>query len=179
MSVRNRILSLLAVVLLGAGVVAGTNGPAAAASPASDHVMTVLGAGPFRMGISLERLAAAGLISWSTDPDGTGAQLAGSGGTWGGELVLTFHHGALIVIETDTGSVRTAAGARVGMSFGDVEAIYHGYGELITNDQGRTAYVVPIGPMVMLFGDHPIRAGVGSIQAGPSRIVLDAFLNGA
>ncbi len=68
--------------------------------------------------------------------------------------------------------MRTAAGARVGMSFAEVDAIYHGYGKLITNDQGHTAYVVAVGPMVLLFGDHPIRPGVGSIQAGLDAVSL-------
>jgi hypothetical protein len=56
------------------------------------------------------------------------------------------------------------------MSFAEVEAIYHGYGKLITNDQGNTAYLVPVGPMALLFGDHPIRPGAGS---NPGRSGLD------
>ena len=184
MSMRNRFMLLFAAVLMIAGVAVGVSGPAAsaprAATPAvaADHVITVLGAGPYRIGTCLSRLSAAGRIDWVTGPDGAGTQLAGSAGSWSGELVLTFHHGFLVVVETDTGSVRTAAGARVGMSFAEVESIYHGYGRLITNDQGNTAYVVPVGPMVLLFGDHPIRPGVGSIQAGPAWILLPAFRNG-
>lgn len=184
MSLQNRIMSLSTVALLICGVAVGVGEPAASAPRAAtstvvaaDHVITVLGAGPYRIGTSLSRLAAAGLLSWVTDPDG-GTQLAGSAGEWGGGLTLTFNHGVLLALETDTGSVRTAAGARVGMSFAEVENIYRGYGDLITNDQGRTAYVIKVGPMVVLFGDHPIRAGVGSIQVGPACIVLQAFLNG-
>jgi hypothetical protein len=184
MSLRNRFLMVFAVVLTVAGVAVGVSGSAVAApraatsAVAADHVITVLGAGPYRLGTSLNQLTAAGLIDWVTGPDAAGAQLAGSAGSWSGELVLTFHHGFLVVVETATGSVRTAAGARVGMSFAEVEAIYHGYGKLITNDQGDTAYVVAVGPMVLLFGDHPIRPGVGSIQAGPALILLPAFRNG-
>ncbi|RSM49312.1 hypothetical protein DMB66_44875 [Actinoplanes sp. ATCC 53533] len=74
--------------------------------------------------------------------------------------------------------MRTAAGARVGMSFAEVENVYRGYGDRITNGQGRTAYVVPIGAMVVLLGDHPIHSGVGSIQVGPAWITLRAFLKG-
>ena len=184
MSLRNRFVMLFAVALMVAGVAVGMSGSAVAApraatpAVAADHVITVLGAGPYRFGTSLDRLTAAGLIDWVTGPDAAGTQLAGSAGSWSGELVLTFHHGVLVVVETATGSVRTAAGARVGMSFAEVESIYHGYGKLITNDQGSTAYVVAAGPMVLLFGDHPIRPGVGSIQAGPYWIVLPAFRNG-
>jgi len=187
MSMRNRFMLLFAAVLMVAGVAVGVSGPAVAATRAAtpaatavtaDHVITVLGAGPYRMGASLSRLTAAGLIGWVTGPDATGTQSAGSAGSWGGELVLTFRHGFLVVVETATGSVRTAAGARVGMSFAEVESIYRGYGRLITNDQGGTAYVVPVGPMALLFGDHPIRPGVGSIQAGPACILLAAFRNG-
>jgi hypothetical protein len=187
MFLRNRFMLLIAAVFLVAGVAVGMSGPAAAApraatpvatAPTADHVITVLGAGPYRMGTKLDRLSAAGLIDWVTGPDAAGTQLAGSAAAWSGELMLTFHHGFLVVVETATGSVRTAAGARVGMSFAEVEAIYHGYGKLLTNDQGRTAYLVPVGPMVLLFGDHPMRPGVGSIQAGPARILLPAFRNG-
>src|SRR5689334_11498222 len=184
MSLRNRFMLLFAAVLMIAGVAVGVSGSAVAApraakpAVAADHVITVLGAGPYRMGASLDRLTAAGLISWVTGPDAAGTQLAGSAGSWGGELILTFHHGRLVVVETATGSVRTAAGARVGMAFAEVESIYHGYGKLITNGEGNTAYVVPVGPMVLLFGDHPIRPGVGSIQAGPAWILLPAFRNG-
>lgn len=184
MSLRNRFAMLFAVALMVAGVPVVMSGSAVAAARAAtpavaaDHVITVLGAGPYRFGASLNRLTAAGLIDWVTGPDVAGAQLAGSAESWSGELVLTFHHGFLVVVETATGSVRTTAWARVGMSFAEVESIYHGYGELITNDQGRTAYVVPVGPMVLLFGDHPIRPGVGSIQSGPAWILLPAFRNG-
>jgi hypothetical protein len=184
MSLRNRLAILFAVALMVAGVAVGVSGSAVAAprvakpAVAADHVITVLGAGPYRFGASLNRLTAAGLIDWVTGPDASGSQLAGSAGSWAGELILTFHHGFLVVTETATGSVRTAAGARVGMSFAEVDAIYHGHGKLITNDQGNTAYVVPVGPMVLLFGDHPIRPGVGSIQAGPAWILLPAFRNG-
>ncbi|MFC7277687.1 hypothetical protein ACFQS1_27165 [Paractinoplanes rhizophilus] len=184
MSSRNRFLMLFAVALTIAGVAVGVSGSAVAApraatpAVAADHVLTVLGAGPYRIGTSLSRLTEAGLIDWVTGPDAAGAQLAGSAGSWSGELMLTFHHGFLVVVETATGSVRTAAGARVGMSFAEVEAIYHGYGKLITNDQGNTAYLVPVGPMALLFGDHPIRPGVGSIQAGPAWILRPAFRNG-
>jgi hypothetical protein len=184
MSLRARITVLSSVVLLFAGTASGVSGPAAAAPrpattvAAADHVITVLGAGPYRIGTSLNQLSAAGLLGWVTDPDSAGTQSAGSAGTWGGELILTFHHSVLVELETDTGSVRTAAGARVGMSFAEVEYVYRGYGDRITNDQGRTAYVVPVGPMVVLLGDHPIRSGVGSIQVGPAWITLRAFLNG-
>src|SRR5690349_13810103 len=98
MSLRNRLAVLFAVALVVAGVAVGVSGSAVAApraatpAVAADHVITVLGAGPYRFGASLNRLTAAGLIGWVTGPDAAGTQLAGSAGSWSGELVLTFHH---------------------------------------------------------------------------------------
>lgn len=80
---------------------------------------------------------------------------------------------------TATGSVRTVAGARVGMSFAEVDGLYHGRGHLIAGAQGRRAYVVHTGPLVLFFGDHPIRPGVGAIQAGLACVVLPPFRHSA
>ncbi|GAA3340750.1 hypothetical protein GCM10020358_29480 [Amorphoplanes nipponensis] len=93
-------------------------------------------------------------------------------GDWPGELLLTFIGGRLAVLETATDAVRTAVGARVGMSFDQVDRLYHGAGRLLTTADGGPAYLVRYGPLVMVFGDHPIRPGVGAITTGPARIVL-------
>ncbi|BCY09452.1 hypothetical protein [Actinoplanes sp. L3-i22] len=171
---RALLLSVAAVLLCGAAVIAGVTTPAAAAAPAAaaDHVLTVLGAGPYRIGGSLDRLVTAGLITEPSAPDANGAQVATSLGDWPGELLLTFYHGRLAVLDTSAGTVRTAAGARVGMSFDQVDALYHGTGRLITGTGGSTAYVLCYPPMAMVFGDHPIRPGVGSITVGPAWLVL-------
>lgn len=170
---RTLLLCVATVLLSGAAAGAGINTPAAAAPAASaDHVLTLLGAGPYRIGGRLDRLIAAGIVSEPDAPDTSGVQTVTSLGDWAGELLLTFHHGRLVVLETAAGAVRTAAGARVGMAFDQVGTLYHGAGSLITDPGGRTAYVLCVGPMVMVFGDHPIRPGVGSITVGPASLVL-------
>jgi hypothetical protein len=68
MSLRSRIVLLSAVALLTAGAPAGVSDPPVAAPrpAATDHVITVLGAGPYLTGTSVNRLSAAGLLSWVT-----------------------------------------------------------------------------------------------------------------
>jgi hypothetical protein len=63
------------------------------------------------------------------------------------------------------------------MSFADLERIYGRWGRLIANDEGRQAYLVCVGRMVILFGDHPIRPGAGSISVGPAGFTLHNFLD--
>jgi hypothetical protein len=174
MFIRYRVLLLsVAALLLSAAAIAGVHTPAAAApATAADHVLTFRGAGPYRIGGRLDPLLSAGLITDPGAPGADGVQVATSLGDWPGELLLTFHHGRFTVLETAAGAVRTAAGARVGMTFDQVDALYHGAGRLITDADGRTSYVLCHGPMVMVFGDHPIRPGVGSISVGPAWILM-------
>ncbi|GAA3336525.1 hypothetical protein GCM10020358_09020 [Amorphoplanes nipponensis] len=171
---RTVLRSAAVLVLAGAAVLAGVGTPAAAAPApvAADHVLTVLGAGPYRLGGRLAPLVAAGLVTEPAAPDADGRQVVTSLGDWPGELLLTFIGGRLAVLETATDAVRTAVGARVGMSFDQVDRLYHGAGRLLTTADGGPAYLVRYGPLVMVFGDHPIRPGVGAITTGPARIVL-------
>lgn len=166
------LLCVTTVLLSGAVAGAGVDTPAAAAPAASaDHVLTVLGAGPYRIGGRLDRLVFTGLVSEPDAPDANGVQTVTSLGAWAGELLLTFHHGRLVVLDTAAGTVRTAAGARVGMTFEQVDRLYHGAGRLIADTDGRVVYLLRIGPMMMKFGDHPIRPGIGSITVGPAWIM--------
>jgi hypothetical protein len=181
-----RLLSVGMVVMTGVAATAATASPATAepgtaavASSGADHVLSVFGAGPYRFGERLAKLTAAGLVdAVVTDPNDPGSAVAISTGDWAGELVLVFRRARLIEIETATDTVRTLAGARVGLSFEDLERIYGRWGRLIANDQGRQAYLVRVGPMVILFGGHPIRPGVGSISVGPAAFTLHNFLVG-
>ncbi|WP_203791095.1 hypothetical protein [Paractinoplanes rishiriensis] len=146
-------------------------GPIAAVQVAeTDHILSVFGAGPYRFGASLTRLTAAGLV-YPTTVDPGGRAVATTAGDWDGELLLTFEHHRLIVIDTAAGSVRTLAGARVGMTFDEVDRLYCRLGTFVTDESGRQAYVVRVGPMALRFGDHPIRDGVGSITVGPAALV--------
>jgi hypothetical protein len=187
MFTRRRCMLLLSVGLIlvtGASATAVAS-PAAAAHNAAvventgtDHVLSVFGAGPYRFGARLSRLIAAGIVDAVT-PDPTRPELttAISTGDWAGELVLVFRRQRLIEIGTAAGTVRTLAGARVGMPFDELERIYGRHGRLIANDQGRQAYVVRVGSGVILFGDHPIRPGVGFVSVGPAAFTLRNFLS--
>lgn len=173
MIVWGQIRPVSVVILLAAGLAGGPS--LALGAPyvaAGDHVITVVGAGPYRIGRSLARLAQAGLLGWVTGPDEAGTRLAGPAGEWRGELELTFRHNVLAIVRTEAGSVRTPAGARVGMPFAEVQRIYGGDGWPTTDDEGRNGYVVAIGPMALVLDSHPSRPEVGSIRSGPARLVL-------
>ncbi|TDC85295.1 hypothetical protein E1193_03085 [Micromonospora sp. KC606] len=160
---------------------AGTVGhPRPAAGQGTDEVdlMSVWGAGPFRMGARLDRLSAAGLIDW-TAPACAGVVRAGVTGTWAGVVLLAFRNGRLVEIGTATAPPRSPDGAAVGMSFAQLEEIYGPRGALIQNDAGdASAYLVRVGSRVELFTGHPIRPGVGYFQVGPASFVERDFRQG-
>ncbi|MFC0033729.1 hypothetical protein ACFFMM_29830 [Micromonospora chaiyaphumensis] len=149
--------------------------PAAARKVA---VLSVGGAGPYRIGARLDRLAAAGLIDW-TAPGCTGVLTAGATGAWAGVIMLAFRDGRLVSVGTATVPPRSPAGASVGMSFAELERIYGPRGGLIRNDAGDAeAYLVRFGSRVELFTGHPIRPGVGWYEAGVASHVERAFRQG-
>ncbi|WP_239099129.1 hypothetical protein [Micromonospora andamanensis] len=141
-------------------------------------VMSVRGAGPYRIGASLDRLTAAGLIDWSVATcDGVVA--AGATGAWAGVILLAFRHGRLVEVSTATVPPYSPAGAGVGMTFAQLETIYGPRGGLISNDAGTaTAYLVRVGARVELFTGHPIRPGVGAFQVGTASVVERNFRQG-
>ncbi|MCM0676947.1 hypothetical protein NCC78_19975 [Micromonospora phytophila] len=154
----------------------GTNG-----YPEAGHehprILSVRGAGPFRIGASLERLSAAGLISWVA-PGCHGVVSTGVTGAWAGVILLAFRDGRLVEVGTATTPPRSPAGATVGMSFEELEEIYGRRGTLIRNDAGdEVAYLVRFGSRVELFSGHPIRPGVGYFQVGPADFVERNFRN--
>ncbi|MFG2009382.1 hypothetical protein ACGFNF_09950 [Micromonospora sp. NPDC048868] len=159
---------------------AGTDGAArpAAADPDEVRLISVRGAGPFRIGADLARLSAAGLIDWmATGCDGT--VHAGVTGAWAGKILLAFRDGRLVEVGTATAPPRTPAGAGVGMSFAALEEIYGPRGSMIRNDAGdASAYLVRVGSRVELFTGHPIRPGVGYLQVGPASVVERGFREG-
>ncbi len=182
---------LVTVAVLGLGLLGTAAAPASASSRAGDsaaghrtgtamdgpagEVLSVRGAGPYRIGARLQSLQEAGLIDWVAPPQACDVVHTGVTGDWAGALILAFRAGRLVEIGTATIPPRSPAGASVGMSWDELEAIYGGRGRLIHNSDGEPAYVVRIGSRVELYTGHPIRAGVGYYQAGPADYVLRAF----
>ncbi|MEU9506292.1 hypothetical protein AB0D32_08410 [Micromonospora sp. NPDC048170] len=150
----------------------------AAAERDEVRVISVRGAGPFRIGASLARLSAAGLVDWVA-PGCDGVVHAGVTGAWAGKIIVSFRDGRLVEVGTATAPPRTPAGAAVGMSFAALEEIYGPRGSMIRNDAGdASAYLVRIGSRVELFTGHPIRPGVGYLQVGPASFVERGFRQG-
>ncbi|WCN83648.1 hypothetical protein [Micromonospora sp. LH3U1] len=196
---RPSILIVTGALALSALVPVTSAGPASAASPtggatpASVHgplatatvvghrhpqVLSVGGAGAYRIGVSLAALTAAGHIDWVA-PGCGGVVHAGATGSWAGVLVLAFRGGRLVEVGTATAPPRSPAGAAVGMSFAELEEIYGRRGSLIRNDAGDAgAYLVRVGSRVELFTGHPIRPGVGYFQVGPASFVERNFRQG-
>ena len=183
---------LVTVAVLGLGLLGTTAAPASASSrgagstpsqqPAGTTmdapdgaVLSVRGAGPYRIGARLQTLQEAGLIDWVAPPQACDVVLTGVTGDWAGALILAFRAGRLVEIGTATVPPRSPAGASVGMSWDQLEDIYGSRGRLIHNSDGEPAYVVRVGSRVELYTGHPIRTGVGYYQAGPADYVLRAF----
>ncbi|MFD6682394.1 hypothetical protein [Micromonospora parva] len=194
---RPAILLTTAALALGTLVPATLAGPATAAPPVGGtapasargplaatvghshpQVLSVRGAGVYRIGASLAALTANGHIDW-TAPGCGGVVHAGATGSWAGVLLLAFRDGRLVEVGTATNPPRSPAGAGVGMSFAELEAIYGRRGSLIRNDAGDAeAYLVRVGSRVELFTGHPIRPGVGYFQVGPASFVERNFRQG-
>ncbi|MBG6103649.1 hypothetical protein ACLQ3D_08130 [Micromonospora vinacea] len=194
---RPAILLTTAALALGTLVPATVGGPAAAAPPAGgaayasapgplgttvEHshpeVLSVRGAGVYRIGASLASLTRNGHVGW-TAPGCDGVVHTGVTGSWAGVLLLAFRNGRLVEVGTATAPPRSPAGASVGMSFDELEAIYGRRGSLIRNDAGDAeAYLVRVGSRVELFTGHPIRPGVGYFQVGPASFVERNFRQG-
>ncbi|RKN40314.1 hypothetical protein [Micromonospora endolithica] len=175
----------LAYVVVAAVLALAGSAPAAAHSPArpaagqtadtGTELISVRGAGPFRIGARLDRLQAAGLIDWVAS-DGPDLVRTGVTGQWAGKLILTFRDGRLVGVGTATAPPRTPAGAQVGMFFADLERIYGPRGSMINNDAGADrAYLVRVGSRVELFTGHPIRQGVGYLEVGLASYVERAY----
>ncbi|MFG1779205.1 hypothetical protein ACGFIR_07985 [Micromonospora sp. NPDC049051] len=163
-----------------AGQPTGDPGTAAQVAAERDEVriISVRGAGPFRIGADLADLTAAGLISWVA-PHCDGTVRTGVTGAWAGKLLLAFRDGRLVEVGTATAPPRTPRGGGVGMSFDALEEIYGPRGSMIRNDAGdASAYLVRVGSRVELFTGHPIRPGVGYLQVGPASFVERGFREG-
>ena len=191
---------LVAVGVLALGLLATAAAPASASSraggPASvqragstsagtvldvpaESVLSVHGAGPYRIGARLQALQEAGLIDWVAPTQPCDVVFTGVTGDGAGVLILGFRAGRLVEVGTATIPPRSPAGASVGMSWSELEDIYGSRGRLIDNNEGEQAYVVRIGSRVELYTGHPIREGVGYYQAGPANFVLSNFLGQA
>jgi hypothetical protein len=188
---------LIAVGVLALGVLVTAAAPASASSravgPASTEragltsagtvmdgaarsVLSVRGAGPYRIGARLQALQEAGLIGWVAPPQECDVVFTGVTGEWSGVLILGFRAGRLVEVGTATAPPLSPAGASVGTSWSQLEDIYGRRGRLIYNNDGQQAYVVRIGSRVELYTEHPIRGGVGYFQAGLANFVLRNFM---
>ncbi|MCA2214218.1 hypothetical protein [Jidongwangia harbinensis] len=188
---RPSIRHLVTAGLLALAVVATAAGPATA-SPAATRggpsgvvldgpagtVLSVEGAGPYRIGARQEVLAAAGLLDWVAPQPGCDVVHAGATGDWAGVILLAFRNGRLVEVGTATTPPTSPAGASVGMSWSQLEDIYGSRGDLVHNPAGEQGYAVRIGSRVELYTGHPIRAGVGYFQVGPANFVLRNFVRG-
>jgi hypothetical protein len=150
--------------------------PAAATGPTS--VLSVRGAGPYKIGADQQALAAAGLLDWVAPVPGCDVVHAGATGDWAGVILLAFRGGRLVEVGTATVPPRSPAGASVGMTFRELEDIYGHRGSPVHNAEGEEGYVVRVGSRVELYTGHPIRAGVGYFQVGPADFVLRNFRHG-
>jgi hypothetical protein len=182
----------IAVGVLALGLLVTAAAPASASSRAADpaptkragtvldgpagSVLSVRGAGPYRIGARLQALQEAGLIGWVAPPQECDVVFTGVTGEWSGALILAFRAGRLVEVGTATAPPLSPAGASVGMSWSQLEDIYGSRGRLIYNDDGEQAYVVRIGSRVELYTGHPIREGVGYFQAGLANFVLKNFM---
>jgi hypothetical protein len=172
-------LAVLATAAAPASASAGATGTARSpADVAAGSVLSVRGAGPYRIGASRQALAAAGLISWVDEKPGCDVVGAGATGDWAGVVLLAFRAGRLVEVGTATAPPTSPAGASVGMSWTGLEEIYGSRGRLIHNADGAPAYAVRIGSRVELYTGHPIRSGAGYFQVGPADFVLSNFLHG-
>jgi hypothetical protein len=175
----------VAVGVLALGLLVTAAVPASASSRAAevpsimdgpaDSVLSVRGAGPYRIGARLQDLQEAGLIDWVAPPQACDVVYTGVTGDWLGALILGFRAGRLVEIGTATAPPLSPSGASVGMFWTELEDIYGSRGRMIVNSDGRQAYLVRIGARVELFTGHPIREGVGYFQAGPANFVLRNF----
>lgn len=156
----------------------GALSPGPAFRPAA--VLSVRGAGPYRIGARRTTLEARGLVGWTQPrPGRPGVLDAGPTGGWIGMVLLVFRNGRLVEVGTATAPPFSPAGASVGMSFEQLAEIYRGGGRVVHNGAGQAAYLVRVGNRVELFWAHPIRPGVGYFQVGRADVVEDGFRHGA
>jgi hypothetical protein len=155
---------------------AGSTSAGTAMDGPAGSVLSIRGAGPYRIGARLQALQEAGLIDWVAPPQSCDVVFTGVTGAWSGALILAFRAGRLVEVGTATAPPRSPAGASVGMSWSQLEDIYGSRGHLIRNADGEQAYLVRMGPRVELYTGHPIRSGVGYFQAGLGDFVLRNFM---
>jgi hypothetical protein len=122
---------------------AGTPAPSASADDKA-MVLTSDGIGPYAVGAELSTLEAQGLVANLTPSfncDDTW-QHGDATGTYAGAITLTFEDGTLIDLHTDSPTVVTSDGARVGMQLTELQAVYGSRGTLITGASGNQALSV-------------------------------------
>jgi len=188
---RQAITGGIAVVVVAVGIAVGLNsrlggapappvvstGPTHSVSPTPLHlpdvypdplVMDVDGVGPYRIGISIDTLRAAGLIgSPYTTPECRGTVFADPTGYYAGTLQLRFQNDRLVAIGTAGGlQIRSLVGANAGMSLEQIKSLYGGQGTTTGGGADDRKLTETSGDRVTVFTEAQIRSGAGYFEVG-------------
>jgi hypothetical protein len=123
--------------------------PSSAASPSPTAgpamVFEADGIGPYVIGTSLADLQGRALVTAVFEsPHCTDAKGAEATGRYAGQVTLSFKADRLIAVNTNSTSLVTPSGARVGMTLAQLQAVYGSRGTLITGTLGNKAYIVRV-----------------------------------
>jgi hypothetical protein len=121
--------------------------PSAPPSPTADPatVFAADGIGPYVIGTSLADLQGRALVTGiSESPLCDDAKGAEATGRFAGQITLSFRADRLTAVTTNSTTLVTPSGARVGMTLAQLQAVYGGRGTLITGTLGNKAFVVRV-----------------------------------
>lgn len=139
------------------------------------------GIGKYLIGTPLASLQGSTLISDLVEsPHCSDAFGAKATGTYAGKVSLTFRGGKLIAIHTDSTSLVTPSGAKVGMAVAEVQSIYAARATLITGTLGNKALSVrvPASTLAIVFYLDATNTKVAAMGAGEAQPLEDAARNG-
>jgi hypothetical protein len=193
-SARHVIPAVALAALLSAGSLATTavTANAAGSTPASSHTdldasataahryrITAAGIGPYRVGSSLHRLSAAGLVTDVQEAlTCAGYFYAHATGHYAGRISFGFQGDTLAEIWTEDPAVHTRQGGRIGMTLEQLQDVYGATGTIEHGKWTLRAFVVPAGDRVVAFFENPSTGTVYAIGAGDPQHVLASFIGG-
>jgi hypothetical protein len=163
-----------------------TAGPSLSPSPTPPPtdpaiVFAADGIGKYVIGTPLSNLQGSTLISDLTEsPHCTDAFGAKATGPYAGKLSLTFRGGKLTAIHTDSTSLVTPSGAKVGMALTEVQSIYAARATLINGTLGNKALSVrvPASTLAIVLYLDATNTKVAAMSAGDAQPLEDAARNG-
>jgi hypothetical protein len=121
--------------------------PSAPPSPTADPatVFAADGIGPYVIGTALSDLQGRSLVTGVYESplcdDAKGAEATGR---YAGAITLSFRADRLTAVNTNSTTLVTPSGARVGMTLAQLQAVYGSRGTLITGVLSNKAYVVRV-----------------------------------